>query len=168
MRVCPSCEAELGSGFLKCGDCDVELVEPGSSPAMTQSQRVSAKAVLEQQATTAIVEAGLAACREIERELLENDVLAYVDGTQSDDAALGSANVNRFSVVIAEDDLARASRLLQGRFEALTSQEGIGSLSLTPIDLSLEEVVCPACAHEGALVAGACADCGLYLGAPEN
>ena len=70
-------------------------------------------------------------------------------------------------MVIAAEDLAKASELLKGRFEALAAQEGIGSLNAEPIDLSNEIITCPACGHQGALVEGACEDCGLFLGAPD-
>tara|TARA_Y100001954_G_scaffold227410_1_gene270471 strand:+ start:104 stop:616 length:513 start_codon:yes stop_codon:yes gene_type:complete len=167
MRVCPDCGAEYRTGFLECGDCKVALIEPNTSPAMVMAQKESPKAILEKVETTPIVEASLDACREIERELLEHQITAYVAGVTTDDAALGSANVSRFSVVIAAEDLAKASELLKGRFEALAAQEGIGSLNAEPIDLSNEIITCPACGHQGALVEGACEDCGLFLGAPD-
>ena len=167
MRVCPTCGAEYRSGFIECGDCKVSLIEPNTSPAMVMAQKESPKAILDQVETTPIVEAGLDACREIERELLDNQIPAYVAGITTDDAALGSANVSRFSVVIATEDLAKASAFLKGRFEALAAQEGIGSLSAEAIDLSDEIITCPACGHQGPLSEGNCADCGLFLGAPE-
>ncbi|OGQ26297.1 MAG: hypothetical protein A2138_17360 [Deltaproteobacteria bacterium RBG_16_71_12] len=69
--------------------------------------------------------------------------------------------------MIAVADLPRAGELLRRRFEQLIAKEGVGSFNTEAIDLSAAEVQCPACGHAGALAEGACADCGLFLGAPE-
>ncbi len=167
MKICPSCRAEYREGYTRCAACGVDLVHPVSSSVMVMSQKASAKELLKDVAKTTIVEAGLDACREIERELLSADVQAFVSSEEMDEGALGSAGITRFSVVIGSDDLAKASDVLKGRFEALVAAEGIGSLSMEAIDLESETVVCPACGHEGALEEGLCADCGLFLGAPD-
>jgi hypothetical protein len=50
----------------------------------------------------------------------------------------------------------------------LLAREGAGVPLADAVDLSQPEVSCPACGHKGALVEGACGDCGLFLGAPEG
>ena len=167
MKICPNCNSEYREGFERCAACDVDLVSPVSSSVMVMSQKASAKELLKDVAKTTIVEAGLDACREIERELLSADIQAFVSSEDLEEGALGSAGITRFSVVIGSDDLAKASDVLKGRFEALVAAEGIGSLSMEAIDLESESIVCPACGHEGALEEGVCADCGLFLGAPD-
>jgi hypothetical protein len=134
---------------------------------MVMSQKMSAQEYLQDLEKTPIVEAGLDACREIERELMAGDIYAYVSSEEVDEGALGAASITRFSVVIATANLAAASELLKGRFEALVAQEGIGSLNVEAIDLEQESVQCPACGFDGPLEAGQCGDCGLFLGAPE-
>ena len=167
MMICPSCQSEYRDGFHRCASCDCELVAPASSPVMVMSQKASAKDLLKDVSQTSIVEAGLEACREIERELLGADIPAFVSSSDVEEGALGSAGITRFSVIVGTDDLGRASDTLKGRFEALVASEGIGSLNVDAINLENETVMCPACGHEGALQAGLCADCGLFLGAPE-
>ena len=74
----------------------------------------------------------------------------------------------KVGVMVAEEDVGRAADVLRKQFEALLKKEGSGALVAEAIDLSQSEITCPACGHKGALVDGACADCGLFLGAPDG
>jgi hypothetical protein len=166
MLACPQCGDEYRPGIARCNRCDVELVDPDTVAAMGTVEEKSPRELLEGRKTATIAEAGLSACRELEKELLHAGIPAYTTAVEEEEANLGSAGIMKYGVIIAEDDLAQASEALKDRFEALVAREGIGSLNTEAIDLEASEVTCPACGHTGALDDGACADCGLFLGAP--
>ena len=88
MRICPECNSEYREGFTRCGACGVDLIAPVSSPTMVMSQKMSAQEYLQNMETTSIVEAGLDACREIERELMAGDIHAYVSSEEVDDTTI--------------------------------------------------------------------------------
>ena len=163
--VCPSCGAGYRSGFDTCHSCKVPLVDEASF----QSQRAARGRPREElagRATTTILHAGLSACREIERALLESGIPCYLDANaeEGDPLAPGALKVG---VVVAEDDVGRVGALMKARFQELIAKEGVGAFNTEAIDLSASEVECPACGHKGPLKDGECADCGLFLGAPE-
>jgi hypothetical protein len=162
--LCPSCGASYRQGFTECHSCHVALVD-AATYAANHAARGDPRAELADKKLVPIVHAGLSACREIERALLEQGVPCFLDAS-ADEGDLGAPGALKVGVLIAEDDLARAGAVLRARFEGLVAQEGIGSFKTEAIDLSADEVECPACGHKGALKDGECADCGLFLGAP--
>ena len=85
--VCPKCGASYRAGFTHCHSCRVDLVDPAVGRAAAAAA-TDPRAALAGRETTAIVHAGLAACREIERALLEAGVPCVLDAT-ADTAALG-------------------------------------------------------------------------------
>lgn len=161
--VCPKCGASYRVGFTHCHSCRVDLVDPAIGLAAAAAA-TDPRAALAGRETTAIVHAGLAACREIERALLEAGVPCVLDANAEEGEPL-AAGALKVGVVIASDDLARAGAVLKARFEGLVAKEGIGSFKTEAIDLTAAEIECPACGHKGALQDGACGDCGLFLGA---
>jgi hypothetical protein len=163
--ICPSCESEYRAGYTRCASCDVDLVEPAALDAI-KARTVSPRAALADVERATIAQAGLAACREIESALLQGGVPAYVEASQEEGEAL-SAGTMRYGVVVAASELQAVSKILRGRFEALLAREGTGAFQDTAVDLNAETVTCPACGHTGALVEGACGDCGLGLGIPD-
>ncbi len=162
--ICPSCSSTFRAGFTRCNSCGVNLVDQSIFDAR-QAGRGDPKKLLADRATIAIVHAGLPACREIERALLDGGIPCFIDATAEEGEALAPGAL-KVGVFIAEDDLARAGALMKSRFEELVAKEGVGSFKTDAIDLSLDEIECPACAFKGALKEGACGDCGLFLGAP--
>lgn len=163
--VCPSCGANFRAGFTRCQHCKVDLVEPAAFEA-TQAARGDPKRALAGKKTVAVLHAGLAACREIERAFLVAGIPCFLDANAEEGEALAPGAL-KVGVMIAEDDMPRAGAVLKARFEGLVAQEGIGSFKSEAIDLTQDEVECPACMHKGALQQGCCADCGLFLGATD-
>lgn len=163
--VCPQCGSSYRAGFTRCHSCKVDLVDPAVGAARAAAA-VDPRVYLRDKKTSAIVQAGLDACREIERALLEAGVPCTVaaDAEEGEPLAPGALKVG---VLVADDDLARAGAVLKSRFEGLIAREGIGSFKTEAIDLAAAEIECPACGHKGPLKDGACADCDLFLGAPE-
>lgn len=164
--ICPACESEYRAGYTRCASCDVDLVEP-SALAEIKARTATPRDSLKDVPRATVAQAGLAACREIEAALLAGGVPAFVEANQEEGEAL-SAGMMRYGVVVAAADLAQVSTILRGRFEALLAREGTGAFQDTAVDLSADTVTCPACGHTGALVDGACGDCGLGLGIPEE
>ena len=163
--VCPACGGGFRAGFTRCASCDVALVE-AQALADIKARTDSPRAALAGMATVAVVHAGIAACREVEAALLQAGVPCYVEAEAEEGEAL-AAGALKVGVIVAQSDLPRVGDIMKQRFEDLVKREGVGSFNVTAIDLDAAEVECPACGHRGALVAGACADCELFLGAPE-
>jgi hypothetical protein len=166
--VCPSCGSTYRAGFTQCHTCKVDLVDASLVDDMKRKLD-SPRAALEGVPKVAVVHASIAACREIESAILEAGIPCYVDaeGEEDDHHQLGAAGAMKVGVYVAEADLPKVGELMKRRFEDLVSREGVGSFNSVAIDLSASEVECPACGHKGALVDGKCADCELFLGAPE-
>ena len=162
--VCPRCASTFRAGFVRCHSCSVDLVDPEWYAAQ-QAARGDPKKMLATRVTVAVVHAGLSACREIEQALLEADIPCFIDAAAEEGAPL-AAGALKVGVFIDADDMQRAGAVMRMRFEALVAQEGVGSFKTDPIDLTLDEVECPACTFKGPLKEGACADCGLFLGEP--
>ena len=163
--TCPTCGSTFRAGFTHCHTCKVALVDDGAYAA-TQAARGDPKRELANKTVIAIVHAGLPACREIERALLDAGVPCFIDAAAEEGEPLAPGAL-KVGVFIAEDDLARAGAVMKSRFETLIAKEGVGSFKTDAIDLSLDEVECPACTFKGPLKDGACGDCGLFLGAPD-
>ncbi len=164
--VCPSCGSSYRAGFTRCAHCDVDLVDKAQIEDV-KAKIDSPRLALADVPKVPVLHAGIAACREIERALLDAGIPCYVEAESEDADVLGAAGAMKVGVIVAEADLPRVGELLKQRFEELVEQEGVGSFNTEAIDLTAEEVQCPACGHTGALVDGACGDCGLFLGAPE-
>jgi hypothetical protein len=162
--VCPACGGGFRAGFLRCTPCGVDLVEE-SLLAEQKTKIDSPRAALEGVKKVAVVHAGIAACREIERALLDSGVPCYVEADAEEGEAL-AAGAMKVGVIVAESDVPRVGDIMKQRFEDLVKKEGTGSFNVEAIDLSAAEIACPACGHRGALNNGACADCELFLGAP--
>lgn len=162
---CPECGATFRAGFTRCNSCNVDLVDAAVAAAAA-AKKVDPRAALEGVPRVALVHAGLPACREIERALLDAGIPCLVEAEAEEGEPLAAGAV-KVGVIIAQADLPRAGELLRRRFEQLIEKEGVGSFNAEAVDLSAAEVQCPACGHKGALVEGACGDCGLFLGAPE-
>ena len=165
MAFCPNCRSEYRAAFTRCADCDVDLVDALDDDAPTSA---GPRELLADKNKAFIPQANLAACREMERTLLDGGVVCYVHAEEADaDVALGSAAAMQYAVVIDENDVDEVKKIFKGRFESMLAREGFGSLQTEAIDPEADQVHCPACGHQGPLEQGACADCGLFLGAPD-
>ena len=141
----------------------MDLVAPEQLHAHTRA--LAPREALKDVPTVSIVGSAIPVCREIERALLDAGVLAYIDNL--DECSPISGCGAQYAVIVAREDAQRAGEILEGRFRDLVEREGTGALVTEAVDLEAAEVTCPACGHQGALDdEGACADCGLMLGAP--
>ena len=71
----------------------------------------------------------------------------------------------RTHLLVEEDDVPRVAEVLRGDWQNALAREGLApAVMAAPIDEDSDaEPPCPACGHAGALVEGACADCGLVV-----
>ena len=163
--VCPKCGGAFRVGFTRCAACKVDLVDPAAFQAGLAA-RDDPRRALAGKKTVTVVQASLAACREIERALLDAGIPTMLK-TENEEGEALSAGTLKIGVVVAEDDVARVGVVMKSRFEALIRKEGVGAFKTEAIDVGAAEVECPACGHRGALKNGECADCGLFLGATD-
>jgi hypothetical protein len=67
-------------------------------------------------------------------------------------------------LLVREVDIPQVAALLRSDWQAMLAREGTGAVigPSAPVGDD-EELPCPACGTQAALVAGACSDCGLVL-----
>lgn len=164
--VCPTCGGRFRAGFTRCAPCKVDLVDVATYDAAVLARDAPHKA-LEGKKLVAVVSSSLAACREVERALLDAKIPCFLSTDTGEDEALQTGAM-KVGVMVAEEDLPRIADVMKAGFESLLAKEGRGTFKTEAIDVAADEVSCPACGHTGALVNGECADCGLFLGAPEG
>jgi hypothetical protein len=157
--VCPICRAGFRAGFTHCTACKAALVDDSTLPAADADPRDT----LRGKKRVTIVQAGLAACKEMQRALDAAHIPCVVEAIDEEGQPLATGAM-KVGVVVAEEDVPRVAALLQKQFAALLSKEGVGSMQSAAIDPTAASVTCPACGHVGALVDNCCADCGLFLG----
>lgn len=162
--ICPTCGGTFRAGFTRCAACKVDLVDQATYAAAVVAMDSPGKALAGKK-TVAVVHASLAACREIERALLDAGIPCLLE-TESEGEIL-AAGALKIGVVVAEEDVPRVGVVMKARFEALIHKEGVGTFKTDAIDITAAEVECPACGHKGPLKDGECADCGLFLGATD-
>ncbi len=162
--MCPRCGGVFRAGFERCANCKVDLVDRATYEAGVAAMDDPLKALAGKK-TVPVVHASLSACREIERALLDKGIACALV-TDAEDGDMLAAGAMKIGVIVAEEDLPRVAELMKARFESLIHKEGVGTFKTDAIDVTADEVECPACGHKGPLKAGECADCGLFLGEP--
>ena len=106
--------------------------------------------------------APIAEAKEVLAACLEGDIPAVLDrGPCCGSSGCGCAP--KLELLVRPDDVPRVTRLLQDRWRGMLEREGTLE-GLTGGAPDEGEPPCPACGHEGALDAGACAGCGLQFG----
>lgn len=160
--VCPICGSTFRAGFTRCGTCKVDLVDTDTYAARAASMGEPRK-MLAGKKVVAAIHSSLSSCKEIEGVLLAAGIPCYL----ATEEATTEAIATKIGVMVAETDMVRVGEVMTNRFHALVKSEGVGTLRTNAIDVDAAEVECPACGHTAALKAGECADCGLFLGAPE-
>lgn len=163
--VCPSCGSEYRAGITRCASCAVDLVSAGDVAAR-QAKRGGGREALAGVETTMVPQANLPSAKELERLIVDAGFACYTDAVEADqDVALGSSAAMTYGVVVRTSDVDAIRKQLRGGLEATLAKQGLAGLQTEAIDVDKGDVTCPACGHSGALVDGACGDCGLFLGA---
>jgi len=141
--------------------------------------RSAADALLVEADLVPALEGSVAAARELERRLLANDIPVMLAKPDGDCCTTGSCGT-KLQVLVREEDVPRLTQLLKDEWLEALAREGTltdqvrtaatptGGLGLTQLGTPAESgegevLTCPACGFAGALVEGACGDCGLQL-----
>lgn len=127
--------------------------------------RATADAALEQLELVPFGESSVAQAREFERRLLAEDIPVMLAKPPAKACCGGGCGCGaKVQLLVRETDVARISQLLQAEWLEAVRREGTVEPQLVPLRTPGEnEVACPACSFVGALVEGACQDCGLVL-----
>jgi hypothetical protein len=154
---------------VECNSCQIPLVDPSELGGTSTPVAGSPRELLANVETGIIPQPHLAAAREFEGMLLDEDIPCFVHAEEADqDVALGSSSVISYGVTIARTDLDKVQAIFQEHFADSLSREGMdATLQTEAVDLDADEVTCPACGNQGALNDGECTDCGLFLGVPD-
>jgi hypothetical protein len=108
------------------------------------------------------VQAGVTEAKQLLAELLDVGVPALIG--RDDHCTKGCSP--KLYVLVREGDLPRVAAFMQARQRAMLESAGVDVASLKlGIEAGEDEnPPCPACGSTGALVEGACPECGLQLG----
>jgi hypothetical protein len=114
-------------------------------------------------------EGPLAAVKEFERECLSRDIPVVLAKAPPKEccAAGGCGCGGKVQLLAREEDIPRIEEFFRAAWIEMVKQTGGQLVELktsAPAEGEAEgEPPCPACGHVGALVEGACGDCGLQL-----
>jgi hypothetical protein len=100
------------------------------------------------------------------KEVLDKCLAAGIPAALARPEDCGVGCAPKLELVVRSDDAPRLAALLHREFAESIAREGTIDLSGGAVRAGAEEseeLPCPACGFAGALVAGACADCGLVL-----
>lgn len=170
MKICPSCEEEFVDHMKMCPDCDQALLSEFDMQEAPKKEAMTSKEELLQAETFPLIEGSLTTCRELEGILSKAKIpsAVYPASLKSEDnaATLGSAAALKYLLLVGVEDVERCKQLIEGRFHDQVAREGQGKFVSEIVDLSADEISCPACQERGALINGECPSCGLFLGGP--
>ncbi|MFO0601013.1 MAG: hypothetical protein U0228_37235 [Myxococcaceae bacterium] len=110
-------------------------------------------------------EGPLAQMRELERQLTAQDIEVELAKPPAKACCGGSCGCSsKLQLLVHKEDLQKVAQLMQQEWLDAVEREGKGGLVQlgTPVAEG-QEPPCPACGFVGALVEGACGDCGLQL-----
>jgi hypothetical protein len=134
--------------------------------------RSSADQLLAEHPLVPCLEGAIANAREIERDLLDNEIPAVLAKPPAK-ACCGSGGCGcgaKVQVMVREEDLPKVAELMRGAWMDAVQREGtLEGMQLVPmkVDGVVPELAgdppCPACGTAAPLVEGACSDCGLQL-----
>ncbi len=128
--------------------------------------RASADKELEGADLVPCLEGPVLAAKDIEQQLLENDIPVLLAKPAPKACCTGGCGCgSKLTVLVREADVGRVQQLMQADWLEAVRREGtLGEAPLVALKVPTEgELACPACGHAGPLVEGACGDCGLVL-----
>jgi len=131
--------------------------------------RTEADQLLADHELIAAAEGLMDGARELERQLLENDIPSLLQ-RPPEKACCGDGGCAcgmKLQVLVREEDVPKVQQLMHAEWIEAVRREGtlgedLQLMKLAPPEEGAEPP-CPACGHLGALVEGCCGDCGLYL-----
>lgn len=114
------------------------------------------------------LEGSLQQIREVERQLLEQDIEVQLAKPPAKACCGGKCGCgSKMQLLIRPDDAQRVAEVMRSEWLDAVRREGTLGENLvtlqTPAGDEAGEPPCPACGFVGPLVEGACGDCGLQL-----
>jgi hypothetical protein len=151
----------------RCGALDRSPLAAEAKVLMLTSTDVDA--ALEGSELIPVNEGDLSHARAVERQLLDLDIPACLGKPPTRACCRGGCGCDaKVQVLVRAGDAQRVASVLQAEWLDAVRREGrIEAAPLVPLETPGDgELTCPACSSVGALVAGACADCGLVPSPP--
>lgn len=168
MKLCLRCREEYLDHMEVCVPCGERLVDEHEATKASDPD-LSKEALLDGEVIP-LMEGPLPHCREIEKTLTKVGINCAVYpkslSCDSEGQVLGASCGMSYLVLIKPDDMERCKNALEGQFLADVAREGQGEAMRHAIDLAGDQIICPACQHNGPLVEGECSACGLMLAPP--
>lgn len=168
MKICPSCKEEYVDRMEVCPECEQKLVAEHEIVNEPASDLKKSKENLLKSETMPLIEGALNTCRELEGVLseakIESAIYPLKLGGDDNAATIGSASALKYMLLVRVEDIERCKQLLENRFYDQVMREGKGEYVHDAVDLSADEICCPACKERGSLKMGECQFCGLFLG----
>jgi hypothetical protein len=168
MNICPSCDEEFLDHVSLCSTCGKKLIQAEHRLNTNDINKLRTKEELLKQETVALSEGSLDHCREFEKILNKSHIACVVYpaklGCDDHSTALGASCAVKYLVLVSPADIENCQKALEGHFNSQVVREGQGDFVREIVDISQEEVSCPACGERSALVKGECRSCGLFLG----
>ncbi|MCA2980349.1 MAG: hypothetical protein INH41_08715 [Myxococcaceae bacterium] len=127
--------------------------------------RQAADAALAGASLVSYGEGSVTQAKELERQLLAAGIPAALAKPPAKACCGGGCGCGaKLQILVREDDAPKVAELLNAEWLDAVRREGTVAQGLVALRTPQEnELVCPACQFVGALVDGACQDCGLVL-----
>jgi hypothetical protein len=125
--------------------------------------RTAADSLLVDVELVPVLEAAVSGARELERQLLARDIPVVLAKPPPKACCGGGCGCgSKLQLLVREADVPKVGHLMHGEWLQALEREGLAPAAVTAV---AEEgaLACPACGFTGALVEGACGDCGLQL-----
>lgn len=113
-----------------------------------------------------VAEGAVAQARALEAKLLASDVEVRLAAPPKKACCGGSCGcAGKLQVLVSKDDVPKVAAIMQNEWLEAVRAEGLGGEAFVQLGTpgTEGELRCPACGFSGALINGACGDCGLQL-----
>jgi hypothetical protein len=126
--------------------------------------RTAADSMLADTDLIPVLEAQVSGAKELERQLLANDIPVLLAKPPPKACCGGSCGCgSKLQLLVREADVPKVGQFMQSEWVRALEREGMGG-GLVQLGVEVEgPLACPACGFTGAMVDGACGDCGLQL-----
>ena len=136
--------------------------------------QVTAESMLKDSELLPLFEGKVGQLKELERQLLDQDIPVLLGAKPKDDCCGGSCGSggcgDKVQLLAREADVPRIQQMMAQEWLDAVKREGLGGeMKLVTLGVPHPEagaegpLACPACGCAAELVAGACSDCGLQL-----
>lgn len=173
MPYCPQCRAEFRQGFTRCAECEEYLVDhlDQVKPKMDDSSMMT---YLRDRELIIMATSTLDKLKPLKNLLCSHSIANIIlnpGETCSTGSCLGGGCAPQLELAIAADDAEKAAEVMRLEFREMVNTEGapeIGEGIDGMLDLTAENMKCPACDADIPSGNNECPVCNLYVGVPEG